>query len=120
MLRWGPVAAYILLILAVSSVPHLTTPGFNGSDKIAHLGEYSILGFLVSRALGARGAGRWIAAIAIAAVVGACDETYQLTVPGRFSSRFDWMADVAGGIAGAAAWIVLARVRARRAARAGS
>jgi VanZ family protein len=95
------------LILIVSSIPRLTVPGFNGSDKIAHFCEYALLGLLGRRAVSLPGIRGWFLALAIGAVIGACDEIYQRTVPGRVSSPFDWMADVVGSGSGAAAWSVL-------------
>lgn len=106
--RWVPVALYVLLILIVSSIPRLTVPGFSGSDKIAHLGEYGILGLLARRAVNLPKTRGWIIAVAIGVIIGAGDEIYQRTVPGRSSSAFDWMADTIGAGSGAAVWSVLA------------
>ncbi len=39
--------------------------------------------------------------VLIGAVVGALDETYQLTVPGRDRDVLDWVADVTGMLIGA-------------------
>jgi VanZ family protein len=91
-----------LLIYAISSIPHLTTPmRWSGSDKLAHLCEYGILGILLRRAILRAGARGWILAVLIGCAVGAVDEIYQKTVPGRQSSVFDWTADLIGTSIGA-------------------
>jgi VanZ family protein len=109
LVRWGPVVLYTLLILAVSSIPRLNPPGaWVGSDKIAHGIEYAILGALVFRAVPVRGVGAFAAAFGIALGVGAIDELYQSTVPGRSTSLYDWLADGAGGLIGAALGSLLA------------
>ena len=115
--RWVPVAIYVVLILTVSSIPHLRTPGFEDSDKVAHFCEYGLLGLLARRAANRPGVRGWILALAIASAIGACDELYQRLVPGRFSSAFDWMADSLGAASGAAAWSVLSGAWAARRAR---
>jgi VanZ family protein len=102
--RWAAVAAYVALIFVLSSQPSLSLPGtFELRDKIAHVCEYGALGLLVWRAA----AVTWptapplkravLAAIAVAAV-GAADERYQATVPGRFSDLYDWIADATGAV----------------------
>jgi VanZ family protein len=108
------------LILVVSSIPNLTTPGFSGSDKLAHFCEYAALGVLTRRAAGNGGWKGWVIAIAIALAIGAADELYQSRVPGRVSSRYDWFADGLGGIAGATAWMVLSKARSVFGARKGA
>lgn len=109
MLRWGPVTAYVLLILAVSSVPRLAPPAsWTGADKIAHVAEYGILGALLRRAAGSTGRGL-LGAVAVAGIVGGLDEIYQATVPGRCSSAVDWAADLVGGALGAAAYGMIVR-----------
>jgi hypothetical protein len=103
---WLPVLAYITLIFAVSSVSFLPTENlFPHMDKIAHLGEYGILGLLVGRMF--RRAGPpfvtkfWFGLAIIATMaVGLLDEGYQSTVPGRVCSRWDFTADVTGSLGG--------------------
>jgi len=99
---WLPVLVYVILIFTASSIPHLTPPfHFPNSDKAVHLVEYSILGFLLTRALrtipalgAASKAG--LAALVMGSTIGALDEIYQRGTPGRESSPFDWMADTLG------------------------
>lgn len=99
---WLPVLAYVILIFSLSSIPNLAPPfHFRNSDKMVHVMEYSILGFLLTRALrtipawqgAAAGAGL---ALLIGSAVGALDEIFQKGTPGRESSPFDWIADTLG------------------------
>ncbi len=83
-------------------MPHLAPPAtWVGVDKAVHLVEYGVLGFLLRRAMASRGGAGIIAAIAIATLVGTLDEVYQSTVPGRYPSVFDALADFLGGSLGA-------------------
>jgi VanZ family protein len=100
--RWFHVAAYVALVFAVSAQPHLHVPGtWEYRDKVVHILEYGVLGWLVYRAA----VGSWPAAgfarralltIVAVSAVGACDEKFQEGVPGRDSSVYDWIADTAG------------------------
>ncbi len=64
--------------------------------------EYAVLGGLLRRAFRIRGVGGWGIVVAAAAAVGALDELYQASVPGRYSSVYDWMADFGGAAIGSA------------------
>ncbi len=103
--RWIPVAVYVLAILAASSVPNLRPPGsWPLRDKLIHLVEYGILGWLSARAVGSRSTGGWAITVGLSAVVATIDEFYQSFVPGRFASLADAVADIFGAAGGAAAW----------------
>lgn len=103
LLIWGPVVGYCLLIFAGSAQITLTAPG--GSDKIAHVVECSVLGFLWARAARATWA-TWtwravfISTIIFTGMYGASDELHQSYVPGRFSAVSDTVADLCGGTLG--------------------
>ena len=110
---WLPVLAYVVVIFVVSSQPRLAPPfRFSNSDKLYHSLEYGGLGFLLVRALRPRG-GRLgpvaggLAAFAIGAALGAADELYQRTVPGRESSLLDWMADLGGLVLSQLAYLAI-------------
>lgn len=100
---WLPVLAYVSLIFAVSSQPHLQSPlTFANGDKLAHLGEYLVLGLLLVRAVRAslrlsRPLFAAMIVIGIVVVVGASDEFLQSFIPGRQSDILDLLADVLGG-----------------------
>ncbi len=100
--RWAPVAVYVTLIFVVSAQPGLHSPlSFQNADKVAHVIEYGILGWLLARAFGAdEPVAGFVApgllAIGVGMGIGACDELFQSTVRGRISSVIDWMADTIG------------------------
>ena len=118
---WGPPAALMAAIFAVSSVPNLDTSTTGISDKTLHSWTYSALGALLVRAF-ARAEWRGVTpAAALRAWVGAVlwgafDELHQALVPGRSTSWEDLVADAAG--AGLAVVVVLAAARLARRGRA--
>jgi VanZ family protein len=99
---WLPVLAYVGLIFGLSAQPGLKTPfQFEMADKVAHLTEYGGLGVLLARALTTLPRLKSVliaglTAVMIGAGIGATDELFQSTVPGRDSSVFDWIADAMG------------------------
>lgn len=99
---WLPVLGYVTLIFVLSAQPRLQSPvKFHNADKLAHALEYFGLGFLLVRALhGGRTAASPLAlgtaALVTGMVVGASDELFQMLIPGRESSVFDFLADTAG------------------------
>jgi VanZ family protein len=118
---WILAVAYLALIFAVSSIPQstLSQAVFKLSDKVAHLAEYTGFGLLLTVAFRGtlRRAPRWLLVVVVVLVgagVGALDETYQLTVPGRERELLDWIADVVGVILGAGLSIGLRSWLARR------
>jgi VanZ like family len=95
---WLPVVAWAGLIFTLSSIPDLGT-GLGGWDlvlrKVAHAGEYAVLGLLLLRAL----ARPW-AAFLLGAAYAVTDEIHQTFVPGRAGSPVDVAIDAAGVAAG--------------------
>ncbi|MGE5179866.1 MAG: VanZ family protein [Bacteroidota bacterium] len=101
LLYWLPVIGYMGMIFSLSSIHGSSIPTFfPGVDKLEHLGEYSLFGLLVGRAIRftmgptSRRLQAALGTIAFGAAVGALDELYQLRVPGRSSDIHDWMTDV--------------------------
>ncbi len=103
---WLPVLAWAALIFALSSVPSLST-GLGLWDlvlrKLAHAGEYAVLGALLARALAEP------AALLVGAAYAVSDELHQTFVPGREGALLDVGIDSLGVLVG----ILLFR-RARR------
>ncbi len=101
---WFPVIGYSAIIFFVSSLSDLKTPGvFLISDKICHVGEYFIFGWLLSRALmstGKRGVTVFILVLFGTFLYGLSDEYHQSFVIGRTSSFLDVLADLVGGTIG--------------------
>lgn len=95
---WLPVVIWAALIFTISSVPSLDS-GLGLWDtvlrKIAHVGEYAVLGALLYRAVR-----REPAAIVLGSLYAVTDEVHQLFVTGRHGSPVDWLIDTAGVVAG--------------------
>ena len=112
---WLPVLAFVGLIFALSAQPHLRPPlNFQNSDKFAHVLEYGGLGYLLVRAM--RGdtpspdpLREGLVALAIGLAVGASDELFQSTVPGRESSPRDFLADACGLVLAQLLWLTRRR-----------
>ena len=107
-----PILAYAGLIFFLSSRSSLPAPRFPGFDKLAHFGEYAILGVLFSRALGGYGVRprkAVLITIGLCLLYGASDEIHQMYTPRRQADLLDLVADVLGGSAGAMTWYLLRR-----------
>jgi VanZ family protein len=99
-LSWGPAALYAGLIFWLSSLSNVPT-GPENSDKVFHFFLYFLFAALLWRAMRTQYFQRHkmlrgLAVLLIGALYAASDEIHQMFVPGRTSSVFDWMADVAG------------------------
>ena len=97
----GPLIFWALLIFYVSSISSLRTPdiGFSPSDKLAHIVEFGIFGFLLQRSFVAwRGPSVqvYILVFIIGVAYAGLDEVHQLFVPGRQGDWGDWVADSLG------------------------
>lgn len=106
----GPAILYAGLIFYLSGLgsglPKIT---FNSSDKILHMIEFFILGWLLVRAfhfgsLESISRKLLMVSIFIGILYGASDEIHQYFVPARSSDIFDWLADCIGVILGALAY----------------
>jgi VanZ family protein len=112
---WLPVLAYVTLIFGLSSIANLHPPvDWPNADKFAHATEYTLLGLLLARAFdGSRLLGSRFACLMLAVIVGFAtgvfDELYQVHVPGRISSPFDFLADATGVVLGQIVYAVLSR-----------
>ena len=94
----GLLMGYIILIISVSSIPGHSIPRFIllSWDKLLHLVEYSILGYLAVNSFRAISKDQVIVVI-ISCLGFACfDELWQSFIPGRFSSGLDIIADGIG------------------------
>lgn len=99
------VVLYCILILSVSTIPgeallHLKLLGW---DKLMHLLEYSVLGWLLIHSVLHRRQKVVFAVLAGGMIFGALDETWQHFISERYASVLDWLADSAGVILGATA-----------------
>lgn len=119
-LAWAWVVLDAALIFHLSALSH-PLPSESGLwfmrflqiynfDKVAHMLEYGLFGWLLTRALATSCDFRssvplvlW--ALFLGCLYGASDEWHQSFVPLRESSIFDWMADTAGVSAGIGIWL---------------
>jgi len=112
---WLPVVVYVTVIFAVSSIANLSPPvRWSNADELAHLGEYTALGFLLARAYDGTGVmssrlANVLLAIITGFVTGTLDELWQIHVPGRVSSHLDFLADAAGIVIGQLLYALWAR-----------
>ena len=110
---WAPVVCYAAFIFLLSSLSlHSLQPiEKNHVDKLAHIVEYALFGFLLTRAFYRHspfwGSVKRVLAIVIlvGAIYGASDEWHQRYVPERDSSAGDFAADTVGVTLGAWLWL---------------
>ncbi len=103
---WLPVYLYAALIFFLSSIPPIPAiVPLPFMDKILHLGEYAIFGFLLARGFKSSKRGYFRAnfrllAIGCAIIYGLTDELHQAFVPLRQASLFDLFFDGLGAMLG--------------------
>jgi VanZ family protein len=99
---WVPVVVWAAVIFALSSIPDLGT-GLGGWDttlrKVAHAGEYAVLGLLLLRAVG-----RTQVALVVGVLYAVSDELHQTFVSGRRGSPVDVAIDAVGVLCGIVLW----------------
>ena len=99
---WAPVVLWAAVIFALSSVPDLGT-GLGTWDlvlrKIAHAGEFALLGALLLRALHEE-----LPALALGIAYAVSDEVHQHFVAGRVGSPRDVLIDSVGVALGVLLW----------------
>jgi len=114
---WGSVIFYCSVLFLLSAQSDLALPDIvPNTDKIAHLSAYALLGWLCARA--------WrferpncsavtviLFSLLFVAIYGATDEWHQAYVPGRTSDRWDWLADMCGGIMGGSFFTIWERLK---------
>ena len=114
---WAPVALYMALIFAASSVSHPPDLSTSIGDKGAHGLLYSGLAALMVRALAGGwqpfGGGIGLAAVAYSILYGATDEIHQLFVPSRTADVKDLAADAVGAAVAVLLLYIVHAVRAR-------
>jgi VanZ family protein len=94
--------AFTFLLTSVPD-PQIDVP-LPYADKFAHFGFYGVMGLLCAlwrRESGSPPGRAALAALVFTAFVGAVDEIHQNWIPGRSADILDWIADAAGGGAGA-------------------
>lgn len=105
-LDWLIVFGYAAGIFILSSSPNLPAPiPFAHADKLYHLVEYGVFGFLIVRALYSsreklQGADIRMVAVIIALFYAVTDELHQYFVPGRTMELMDILSDGVGATIG--------------------
>jgi VanZ family protein len=100
-----PPIIWAVIMMIVSSVPHLGIPpiGITFDDKLAHFGEYLVLGFLAGNAvwrLGRSPKSNFLMTSSLSGLYGILDEIHQHFIPGRTADPLDATADILGSAAG--------------------
>ncbi len=118
---WLPLIIWFIIMISVSSYPKLEIPQPLGkmSDKYAHLIEYAILTFLLTRAwtLDKRlekyntYSYRYTIILLLSIILAALDEIHQKFIPGRFCSSLDFIADSIGNGLGIIIWNIYFKIR---------
>jgi len=100
--RFALLILYLGLIFFASSQPYFQPPGpdIESIDKLAHGGEYFVLGLLlfaaIGRSISRSKPGTFLFLLSIGVSIGALDEIFQSYIPGREMSIYDWIADAVG------------------------
>jgi VanZ family protein len=99
---WLPVFLYAGFIFYMSSIPNLTIPlPFPYIDKLVHIAEYAVFGWMLARAL-SYSFNRltviklYLSVVLIGLSYGILDEFHQSFVVGRVCSLTDAIADLIG------------------------
>ena len=105
-----PLIVYAIAIYVFSCMHKVPLPQIDrlSTDKIYHVIEYSMLGYLLMRVFDFKMAGRktWLLVLSsslLGALYGVSDEIHQYFVPGRYFSYWDMAADGVGTVLGC--WI---------------
>lgn len=103
---WLPVCGWMGFIFYLSSIPADNIPFlFPFQDIPLHLVKYTILSYLLARALkntytGLTSIEVVYLAVVFAAIYGLTDEFHQIFVPGRYASGLDLFVDGLGSLLG--------------------
>ena len=92
------VILFLLIIILGSSIPGKSIPSsyIFSKDKLLHIIEYFLLGFLLLNSLFSKTQFPIILCLSLGLFFAIIDEIYQSTVNGRFPSSFDVIADFIG------------------------
>jgi len=93
---------YIILILAVSSIPGVRIPKVEifGFDKLLHIVEYILLAFLLTNSLKNPNIKAILIIVIIGSSYGVLNEIWQIYIAGRCGSIYDGIANGIGMIIG--------------------
>jgi VanZ family protein len=105
MKKYVPAVFWMVLIFALSSMPGSALPKlpFCGFDKIVHIVEYAVLGFLLAKAINKK----IVMVVLIGIVYSLSDELHQIFVPFREFSLMDLLSDAIGVCTGVVCLLLL-------------
>ncbi len=116
---WLPLIFWLIAIFALSAYPKAFIPQgkYISWDKLAHIIEFGMLGYLNARAFYFSGKPwlfkRWILiTVVFGALFAAGDEWHQSFVPGRIATPWDAIADLIG--VGLGIWLFLRSLSKKR------
>jgi len=105
------------MIFSLSSIANLRPPlSWPNADKLAHLTEYTLYGFLLARAFAgaevlASRFGCMLLAVIVGFTTGILDELWQIHVPGRSSDAMDFLTDASGIVVGQFVFALWRKIR---------
>ena len=110
-----PVYIWAVIIFIGSSIS-LAAPDIAGklSDKVCHIAEYMVFGFLLARSFGnlirpSLKEKNLVWAVMAGSLYGISDEVHQIFVPTRSFEALDIISDVLGSLSGALLFLLLTR-----------
>lgn len=113
---WGWLLAtyWVALFVATHLPPRIPILPGQTSDKLAHLGAYALLAFLMAcywqSSAGWLGREHFVWIVILCSIFGVIDEILQIPV-GRTASVADWIADSLGAVLGVVSFASLRRLR---------
>ncbi len=106
LMAWGPAAGWAAVLFFLGGRPGAGVSLFPGSDKVAHLALYAVLGLALARGrLRAPSSPPHLVLVLLGVALGVLDELHQSYVPGRDASGWDALADTLGVVAGYALFL---------------
>ncbi len=87
--------SYLVLIFVGSSIPadHIPDSRLFANDKLLHIIEYFLLGYLIMKSIGQRTVKSFFLGVGICLFFAGLDEFYQSLIPGRMPDWLDFLAD---------------------------
>lgn len=113
---WGWILAvyWIVLVTATHMPPQVPLLPGGANDKVAHLGAYAVLAFLIAcywqASAGWLGREHFLWIVVACSAFGVIDELLQIPV-GRHAAVSDWVADTVGALLGVLAFAIWRRIR---------
>lgn len=102
-----PLIVYWIFLFVMTSIPVESIPKlFDTQDKLEHFIAYFILSIFLKLSLSLQNrsifirSNTLIISVVIIFFYASIDEIHQILIPGRYCDFYDWLFDIAGGLAG--------------------